>query len=143
MKRIFLPLVLIALTLVSCDEEVDPRTKYLGSWLGTNIEITDCDNFEDEDFRTLRCNETSCNRLIFKDDGTYSFQRGLVIENGTWTVEGINITFCVEEDEGDICSMASGSLTSVLRLTYEPQENSCVTAYVFSKEEAADEDSGN
>lgn len=142
MKIKFITCLLIVLTAISCGKDDDTTATYLGTWIATNIDITRCDDFEDEDSRTLRCTDTSCYKLIFNSDGTYSFQTGITTEIGTWTADGFNITFCIEEDEGEICTVATGVITSTLRLTYEATANGCVTAYVLENE-VADDDMSN
>lgn len=143
MKIKFITCLLIILTVVSCGKDDDTTATYLGTWIATNIDITRCDDFEDEDFRTVRCTDNSCYRLIFNNDGTYSFQTGITTDTGTWTADGFNITFCIEDDEGDICTVATGVISSTLRLTYEAEANGCITAYVFEKLEETDDEMGN
>ena len=123
---------------LSCGSDDDTSASFIGTWEATNIDITDCENFTNDDFRSVQCNENSCYRMIFNSDKTYSFQTGLSIEIGTWEASGASITFCYEDEEDPICRTGTGVLagTTSLRLSFEEGNEGCITGYIMEKSES-------
>ena len=135
--------VLILFT--SCEKDDNTSASYIGTWEATNIDVTDCENFTNDNFRSVQCNENTCYRMIFSTDSlgqTYSFQTGLNVEIGTWVASGVVITFCYEDEEDQICRTGTGVIagTTAMRLSFEEGNEGCITAYIMEKVEDIPED---
>ncbi len=140
--KFFTCLVILAL-LFSCGKDDDTSGSFFGTWVATNIDITDCENFTLNDMRSVQCTDNSCYRLELRDTLTYSFQTGQEFENGTWSADGAVLTFCFEGEDETVCRTATGILsTSGLRLSFEEGNAGCITSYIMVREEEDEVDPG-
>ena len=131
---------LILLILITSCKDDDTSGDYIGSWIATNIEITDCENFTLNDSRSVQCTDNSCYRIVFTDSSAYTFQRGLEFERGTWGADGVNLTFCTENEGEESCRGATGVISvSGMRLSFVEGNEGCITAYIMVREEVIDE----
>jgi hypothetical protein len=120
--------------ILNCKDD-DTTGDFIGTWVASNIEITDCENFTNNDFISVQCNDNSCYRLILTDSSTYSFQTGLELENGTWAASGNTLTFCTDEEGEQNCREASGVLNSSgMRLSFVEGNEGCITGYIMQRE---------
>ena len=127
---------LLALSvLLNCKDE-DTTGDYIGTWIATNIDITDCENFTLNDFRSVQCNDTNCYKIEFNADGSYAFQRGLDTERGTWSADGAVISLCFDEEGEQVCTSATAIIASggTLRLSFEEGGVGCITAYIMERD---------
>lgn len=140
--KLFGALLFVAF-LFSCKDD-DTTTSYIGTWVATNIEVTDCENFSLNDSRSVQCTDNSCYRIILTDSAVYTFQTGLSFENGTWAADGVNLTFCRDEEGETVCKTATGVISGSggLRLSFVEGNEGCVTAYIMNREEENEEDPG-
>ncbi len=131
--------LLVSILIISCKDD-DTSGDYIGTWIATNIEITDCENFTLNDSRSVQCNDNTCFKIIFTDSSTYSFQRGLEFEAGTWGASGVNLTFCTENEGEEDCRSATGVISvSGMRLSFVEGNEGCITGYIMVREEIIEE----
>lgn len=130
-----LAVCLLALVfLLNCKDE-DTTGDYIGVWVATNIDITDCENFTNDEFRSVQCNDNTCYRISLNADGTYTFQKGLEFEQGNWSADGAVLTFCFDEEGEQSCSEGTGILNSTgMRLSFEEGPPGCITGYILVRE---------
>ena len=119
---------------MNCKEEDDAGNLYVGVWMGTILEASECDS-EENDFRSdLACDDNSCNRLTLNSDGTFSFQEGLPTKSGTWNVTGTTLSLCIDE-EGELeCIDYTSTLGSRLTLSLLSESTGCNTTITFERE---------
>jgi len=136
--KLFGALLFIAF-LFSCKDD-DTTDSYIGTWVASRIDVSDCENFSLNDSRPVQCNDNTCYKIIFTDSATYTFQIGLDFENGTWASDGVNLTFCQDDEGEQVCKTATGVISaSGMRLSFVEGNEGCITAYVMSKEDNATE----
>ncbi|MEP5611958.1 MAG: hypothetical protein ABJP45_06895 [Cyclobacteriaceae bacterium] len=137
--KLFSTLLFMAF-LFSCKDE-DTTGSYIGIWTASRIDVTDCENFSLNDSRPVQCTDNTCYKITFTDSATYTFQKGLEFENGTWAADGVSLTFCRDDEGEQICKTATGVISaSGMRLSFVEGNEGCVTAYVMSKEDEEVED---
>ncbi|MEP1094856.1 MAG: hypothetical protein ABJG78_07075 [Cyclobacteriaceae bacterium] len=134
--KLFSTLLFMAF-LLSCKDE-DTTGSYIGTWTASRIDVSDCENFSLNNSRPVQCTDNTCYQINFTDSAAYTFQIGLEFESGTWASDGVNLTFCREEEGEQICKTATGVISaSGMRLSFVQGNEGCITAYVMSKEEEA------
>ncbi len=129
----------VSILIFSCKDD-DTTGDYIGTWIATNVEITDCENFTLNDSRSVQCTDNSCYKIVFTDSAAYSFQRGLETERGTWGASGVNLTFCTDNEGVEECKSATGVISvSGMRLSFVEGNEGCITAFIMVREEIIDE----
>ncbi len=138
MKKIFILLIGVSLigSLGSCGEDNEGEA-LIGVWIGQFQEVSDCVNDPDA-VRTsgLRCDDATCYRLVLSADGSFSFQEGLGVENGTYTGNFSSLTLCIDE-EGEVqCTTytVEGNTSATLDISTTNEASGCKTTLFFQKE---------
>lgn len=122
--------------LAGCGNDDDTSASFFGTWIATNIEIRNCDDPENDDFRSVQCSDVDCYRLDLETDGTYAFQQGLVTQRGDWSATDAVITFVTDNEGETVRTNASGRISSgTLRLTFTSDTDNCETSYIMDRQE--------
>lgn len=143
MKKIIAPLLLCLVFLVNCDDN-DTSAALIGTWIGQSISITDCTDPTSNRTTDLDCSNTNCYRLELVGEGrTYTYQQGVLVENGTWDNPGLFL-LCQDQEGETICDEftleENTSVTLVLSTTNEA--TMCKTSISFRREESLNPDDG-
>jgi len=110
---------------VGCSEDNEGRA-LIGVWEAYLQEVSNCSNDPDAIRNTnLRCSDATCFRLVLNTDGTYSFQQGTLVENGTYTGDFNALTLCMDEEGELVCT------------TYAVEENTSATLFISTTNEAS------
>ena len=120
---------------VGCSED-DEGKALIGVWEGQFQEVSNCINNPDEIRTTnLRCNDITCFRLELNADGTYVYQQGTPVENGTYTGNFSALTLCMDE-EGELqCTTftVEENTSSTLFISTTNEASGCKTAIFFQR----------
>lgn len=128
-----LTITCIACLTFSCSDD-DETANFIGVWESSSVTVTDCANPIDNNTSRRSCDDTRCFRLTLNADDTFSFQEGLPIKSGRWSVSGSNISLCIEEDGEEVCETYFVSLNSVtLTLGTLNETTECITNQVFDR----------
>ncbi len=140
MKKILLLLLAISLIWTSGCKDDDKTGSFVGLWIGTKIEVTDCTDPTDVSQENLSCDDTECYRLELNGDNTYFYQEGLPSKTGNWSTAG-GITLCVLEDGEEVCETFAATVNSTtLTLSETNEDSGCVTSYIFTRTEEMEEE---
>lgn len=137
MKKI-IPLLLISCVwFIGCGDD-DSSGNFIGVWVANSIVVTNCQDDNRNGANGVACDDVSCYRLELNEDNTYSFQRGLGIEEGTWDVDDF-LVLCVEQ-EGEIdCENFSVQFSGIsMILTADSTSSGCTSSYFFDPETPTD-----
>ena len=143
MKKIIAPLLLCLVFLVNCDDD-DNSAALVGTWIGVSRSVTDCSDPTSNSSTDLDCSDTNCFRLELVGEGrTYSYQQGVLVENGTWDDPG-QLLLCQDQEGETLCDEftieENTSVTLVLSSTNEA--TMCKTTISFRREESLNPDDG-
>lgn len=134
--KLLICLLAVVVILVNCSKDDDTSATYVGTWIATNVNVEDCENFTLNETRAVQCTDNSCYRLILTDSSVYSFQRGQDFEVGMWAADGATLSFVVDDEGTSITTQGSGILTSAgLTLSIAEGSPGCVTIYIMEREE--------
>lgn len=140
MQKIIILLLSVSMISISGCKDDDKSGSFVGVWIGTSVTVTDCSNPINNSTTNRSCDDTRCYRLELNADGTYSYQEGLPIRTGTWTV-GESLTLCVEEDGEEVCETLATTVSSTtLTISTTNEANECVTTQIFSRQFAEETD---
>ncbi len=143
MKKIFV-VSLLFLVLAGCDDD-DQGAALIGVWIGDFRDVTLCDNDPTaaQTF-SLRCNASTCYRLTLNGDGSYTYQQGTLVENGTYTGDFTVLTLCMDEEGETECTTytVEGNTSATLDISMTDATTGCKTTFFFSKDTSSD-DSGS
>ena len=143
MKKLFV-VTLLFLVLAGCGDD-DQGAALIGVWIGDFRDVTLCDNDPTaaQTF-SLRCNSTTCYRLELNADGTYSYQQGTLVENGTYTGNFTVLTLCMDEEGETVCMTytVEGNTSATLDISMTDEATGCKSTFFFSKDNS-DIDSGS
>lgn len=129
----FIFIALVTLLIGACSEDEDNSELLIGEWLGTRLEISECEDEAENNEEELLCEGNSCYLLTIQEDGTYSFQQGFVTQSGTWSG---SISLCRVNEDEEICEDYSTVVSNTgLILTSTSQETGCSTSYTFLRQE--------
>ena len=135
MKKI-LVVCLICLFFVNCGED-DQGVALIGVWIGDFQDVTLCDS-DPEAVRStaLRCNDATCYRLTLEADGTYSYQQGTLVENGTYEGNFTRLTLCMDEEGETTCMTyaVEGNTSATLDISTTNEATGCKTTLFFNRE---------
>lgn len=119
----------------SCNDDDNSAESYVGTWIATTEETTDCTDARDNSFQMLSCTDVDCFRLTLNGDGTYSFQEGLPTEVGTWSASGRTLSLCTENDGEQTCRFSTGIFQGAgLLFSISDEDTGCTTMYTMERE---------
>ena len=128
--------ILLIVFFAGCGNDDDTSATFFGTWIATNIEIRNCDDPNNDDFRSVQCSDVDCYRIELNTDGSFAFQQGLVTQRGDWTASDAIITFSTENEGEIIQTNAVGVISSqTLRLTFTSETDNCETSYIMERQE--------
>lgn len=138
MKKIIPFLLITSVWLISCSDD-DNTGNFIGTWVASSIVITDCQDGNRNGTNEVSCDDVSCYRLVLDgSDNSYSFQRGLTIERGTWDVNDF-LLLCMDEEGERTCEQFAVQFSGIsMILTSDSTSSGCVTNYFFSPETPVD-----
>jgi hypothetical protein len=133
MKIKFLILLIAPIFFTNCGKDDTGKT-YEGNWIGSSEEITGCKFEEDNSSIDLTCDANSCYRLTLKGDGSFTFQEGQPLIEGTWEVSGSTLSLCSEDDGENVCVAYASTIGTTLTLNVTNSKSLCTTVLTFSRE---------
>lgn len=133
MKK-FVPFLIIScFWLIGCGDD-DSSGNFIETWVASSITVSDCSDPARNGTNAVSCDDVTCYRLELNGDDSYTFQRGLSIENGTWGV-GDFLQLCMTEEGETSCENFAVQFTGIsMVLTSDSTSSGCVTNYFFSPE---------
>lgn len=139
MKKLF-AVCLIFLCLISCGDD-DQGAALIGIWIGDFQDVTQCDDdLDGVRSTTLRCTSSTCYRLALNADGSFSYQQGTLVENGTYTGDFSKLTLCMDEEGETNCITytVEGNTSATLDISTTNEATGCKTTIFFTKERPDD-----
>lgn len=138
MKKIIPFLIILTIWFAGCSED-DANGNVTGTWVATSRLITDCQDGNRNGADELPCDDVSCYRLeLDGSNNTYSFQRGLSIENGNWNVDDF-LFLCMTEENEQSCEKFEIQFSGIsMILISDSTSSGCVTTLFFDPEIVSD-----
>ncbi|MEP1033301.1 hypothetical protein [Ekhidna sp.] len=137
MKKIIPFLLISCIWFIGCGDD-DSSGNLIGTWVATSILVSDCQDGNRNGANDVSCDEVSCYRLALNGDDTYSFQRGLGTDNGTWDV-GDFLRLCMTEEGETSCEQFAVQFSGIsMILIADSTSAGCVSTYFFNPETQAD-----
>lgn len=117
-----------------CGEDNEGKA-LIGIWESDIVTITECLDGSNNRQINRRCDESSCYRLELNGDGSFSYQKGTLVETGTYSGDFRRLSLCIEDEGETVCeNYTVGENTSVtLVLTKTDEFTECVTAEYFER----------
>ncbi len=137
MKKIIPFLLILCIWFIGCGDD-DASGNFIGVWVASSVVTTNCQDVTRNGSDGLPCDDVSCYRLELNADDTYSFQRGLGIENGNWDV-GDFLVLCVTEENETVCENFSVQFSGIsMILTADSTSSGCISSFIFEPEIQSD-----
>lgn len=137
MKKIIPLLLITCIWFIGCSDD-DSSGNFIGTWVATSVVVSNCQDDNRNGADELACDDVTCYRLELNADETYSYQRGLGVETGTWD-SGDVLRLCMDQ-EGEITCESFGVQFSGISmiLTADSTTSGCISSFFFDPEVPAD-----
>ncbi|WP_436516011.1 hypothetical protein [Ekhidna sp. To15] len=137
MKKIIPFLLIICVWLIGCNDD-DSSGNFVGVWVAKSVAVTNCQDDNRNGTNGISCDDISCYRLELNEDGSYTYQRGLGTEEGTWDVNDF-LTLCVDEENELVCENFSVQFSGIsMILTADSTSSGCTSSFFFDPEVQTD-----
>ncbi len=123
--------------MIGCSDD-DSLGNFVGTWVASSVTVSNCQDEARNGTDQVSCDDVTCTRLELNSDKTYSFQRGLSIERGTWD-GGSSLELCKDEEGEIICERFGVQFSGIsLILTTDSTSSGCISSFIFNPEIPAD-----
>ena len=137
MRKIIPLLLITCIWFIGCSDD-DSGGNLIGTWVGTSIVVTDCQDNNRNGVDPLSCDDVSCYRLELAANDSFTYQRGLAIESGTWEVNDF-LFLCTDQEGERSCERFEVQFSGIsMILVADSTSSGCVSSYIFDPEVPAD-----
>lgn len=131
MKKNIPFLLILCIWFAGCGDD-DISATFVGTWVADNITVSNCSEPARNVSTPVDCDDVACYRLVLAGDKTYTFQRGLPSETGTWD-SGDFLTLCQENEGEVICEKFAYQFSGIsMILTSDSTSSGCISTFTFN-----------